>query len=177
MAVSTRPAEWPTHTRLRLVDAVPEVAGVAVFHDDAQAVLVQEGVGVAHDVGVAHPAQELDLVLAGLLLLRRDVLELDHLELNWQRGDRCRYGCTSYVRYTLGQFSLNKGYNWRAKEGKYIDAQSYAPMIRLCACIRGSTWSFKTQRVTLVDSTVSAFRPSRPPHPLPRCTAVVAAVS
>lgn len=71
---------------LRFVHAIAEVSRVAVLHNDAQAVLVQERVRVAHDVGVTHAAQEFHLVLAGLLLLRRNVLELYHLATGWFGG-------------------------------------------------------------------------------------------
>lgn len=64
---------------LRFVDPVTKVAGVAVLHDDAQAVLVEEGVGVTDDVGVAHASEEFHLVPAGLLLLGGDILQLDDL--------------------------------------------------------------------------------------------------
>lgn len=64
---------------LRFVNPVTKVAGVAVLHDDAQAVLVEEGVGVPDDVGVAHASEEFHLVPAGLLLLGGDVLQLDDL--------------------------------------------------------------------------------------------------
>lgn len=99
-------------THLRLVDAVPEIAGVAVLHDNAQAVLVEERVGVAHDVGVAHPAQELNLVLAGLLLLRWDVLELDHLAKFW-RGSTCQsiHVCAYFdaILASCDEVDLNEG--------------------------------------------------------------------
>lgn len=68
-----------TISHLGFVHSIAEVSRVAVLHDDAQAVLVQERVRVAHDVGVTHAAQEFHLVLTGLLLLRRNVLELYHL--------------------------------------------------------------------------------------------------
>lgn len=66
---------------LRFVDPVTKVAGVAVLHDDAQAVLVEEGVGVTDDVGMAHAPEEFHLVPAGLLLLGGDVLQLDDLRV------------------------------------------------------------------------------------------------
>lgn len=42
---------------LGLVDAVAEVASIAVLHDDAQAVLVEKRICVTNDVGVAHAPQ------------------------------------------------------------------------------------------------------------------------
>lgn len=67
------------HAHLCFVDPVAKVAGVAVLHDDAQAVLVQEGVSVPDDVGVAHASEEFHLVPTGLLLLGGDILQLDDL--------------------------------------------------------------------------------------------------
>lgn len=65
---------------LGFVDTIAEVAGIAVLHDDAQAVLVEEGVYVAHDIRVRHSPQKVNLISTRLLLLDRDILELHNLQ-------------------------------------------------------------------------------------------------
>ncbi len=66
---------------LGVVDLSAEIAPVAILHNNAQRFLVRhhEGLVVADDVGVVQPFEEVDLELARVALLLRDILHLDHL--------------------------------------------------------------------------------------------------
>lgn len=62
-------------THLRFVYTTAEVTRIAVFHDYAETVIVQEGVDVAHDIRVRHTPHELHLITTPLLFLGGYVLE------------------------------------------------------------------------------------------------------